>query len=836
MADTIKIGDLEVGTATAEAELRRFERALGTTIDRSQGLSAALVEAATKAQAQAAATAALRGALDGVANAEARAAAEAEKAGKAQEEAAQQAAAAAEQAARAQEAAAKKAADAAKAAADQAGVLADRTREAFVRGGLGNEAAEKVKHFADALALARGETERFGGGSVSAGQRFQAFVGAVGMAAHGAIGFATAAVQGVASLFQMAAAAADSDRAIRALGSAYGEVQRQTRGAVTAQEALTEQQQLVSAGVQATDAQLGLLTRGAREFANQWGGTAAEAMQVFNAALGGDQGAQRRLAQFGIDLRNTGSESERAAALFAQLGNTFRNSPPIPESAHEELARYQREWNDFTNHLGGNFLRFLRTAGSGMGDAQAIIEHVNGAIGRGIDAVRQRLAAREQQQAAEADRAAENARKVQRAMDAEQTSADDLANALRRVSEGYRANDGPLENFYRRMQNATEALRLLRERNRENAALRANLRAGGANDDELAQLNLGGGSRRGGGDAQAALDREERRNAILLARRNLDIEFYRTETPLLRQHGELRDHYEARELAHLTAQLDALRQMRELRAAEARDVAARHGQAETERERGNANAASGGFRGAAGMRGQETADGLGAAMQGAQQAQAQSERAQLEANDASRQFARAFGADAEHTLTAAQQMSNGVKAAWDAMTGAAQQHFAALITGRETAAQAFEGLAKDGIASLAEYGFGQMLTNIAAGVTALATVGGAAAAPGFFAAAAAWGAVAALGGAASYAMSGGGSAAPASAGSAASASTGTPASAGRAANDNAGGGNVTYEINVNGALATREDIQDAVREAHNRSYLRGQLTTFERTARAAGIT
>lgn len=774
MPDTINIGTVAISTAAAEAELKKLEKALGDTVDRSGGLERALASATARVEQQRQAFATLKPKVE------------------------------------------------------DAGRAAEKAQEAFARGGFGSEAAERVKHFADAIELARGNTERFGGGTVSAGQRTQALVGAVAMAARGVAGVAMAAVQGVSSLLQMAAAAEENARAERNLGSALGEVERQTRGAVTAQEALTERQTLVAQGVQTTDQQLGLLTRAGREFANQFGGNAAEAMGYFNAALSGDAGAQRRIAQLGIDLRGAGSEGERARLLFDQLNHQFHDRPPVPETAHEQVNRYQRTWNNFTNNAGGNFLRWLATAGSGMGDAQEIIEHVNGGIMRGVDAVQRRLHAAEQQRQEDAQRTANAAKEVTRAFEEQRRATDPLTDAMRRLGDVYRADELELEGFYRRMDAGREVIGLQRQRRRDQRALARNLL--GSTDSTGARithadLQRAGIEEAGGGpSAQQLADLRREAKEATAEVRTLNDEWM----------GVARHTHETTEHWYRRVVEESRQATARLRAAQAEfDAWLDERRQRADELRGQAEHVAGVGGGASADLGEQVTRATQNAMSGtARQLEAQQREAAqraAEANDTSHQFQLAFQADAAHTQTAAQRMAQGVAGAWNTMSGAATAHFKALITGKESASQALEGFAKDAVASLAEQGFAQMLTNLAAGVTALATVGGAAAAPGFFAAAAAWGAVAALGGAASAAMSGGGSSASASAQAAGSGVGAPPATAGGSGGAG-GGGNVTYNINVNGALATREDIGDAIRHAQNRNALRGQMTSFERAA------
>lgn len=145
-------------------------------------------------------------------------------------------------------------------------------------------------------------------------------------------------------------------------------------------------------------------------------------------------------------------------------------------------------------------------------------------------------------------------------------------------------------------------------------------------------------------------------------------------------------------------------------------------------------------------------------------------QAMRESNDGARQFAIAFSGSreaAERTEFTMADFARTSRGAFDVATGAAQQHFQALIEGKETAGQAMAGFGQDLLKGLANYFVGQGIAHGAAalGAAAIGNFPGMglelAASAGFFAAAGIAGAVGAAvapsppSGAAAAAVSGG---------------------------------------------------------------------------------
>lgn len=171
-----------------------------------------------------------------------------------------------------------------------------------------------------------------------------------------------------------------------------------------------------------------------------------------------------------------------------------------------------------------------------------------------------------------------------------------------------------------------------------------------------------------------------------------------------------------------------------------------------------------------------------------------------ENNDASLQFGIAFAGSreaAERTGFTMADFARTSRGAFDVATGAATQHFNALIEGRETAAQAMAGFGLDLLKGLANYFVGQGVAHGAAALGALAigNFPGAglefAASAGFFAAA---GLAGAIGAAATPPQTTASAASSAGASPAASASPSTSRE----------GGTIVYQYNYTGLLELPE--------------------------------
>lgn len=198
-----------------------------------------------------------------------------------------------------------------------------------------------------------------------------------------------------------------------------------------------------------------------------------------------------------------------------------------------------------------------------------------------------------------------------------------------------------------------------------------------------------------------------------------------------------------------------------------------------------------------------------------------------EMNDIGEQMNRSFEGIFGANRTLAQNFASTMRGAFDTATNSFKSHLSALITGRESFAQALRGFAHEVSLDIAVQSAPKALFELAEGFASQAMTFGA---PNpksvmHFTSAAMYAGLAAGGGIIA-ALTAPPSAAPS--GSSMGSDAGTRLSAPRAANDNAGGGNHTYVINVNSALATREDVQDAVRMAQDRGSSRSSVPILQR--------
>lgn len=657
------------------------------------------------------------------------------------------------------------------------------------------------------------------------------------------------AVVGLASQFLAAAESAEAhQRALLMLGGAYEQVRAATNGAVSAEQALRMQQELTQAGLRITGDELATLTRTAREHANnallpldQVLGQLTEAMRT---------GAPDAMARFGVALHQGTTRGQAMDAALHQLHARQAGLRPQAQTlaeTHRDLGRAMTEATDAIVNMftrGGGLSGLIqeltdrvRNLARELRDPQ-FTNHLMGRDEHGQEADAANAASNERYTNALRTLAGAGARGLPRA----HLLNDDQRNQIAAYTEAYArlqfggASRAQLDAVRGHIEQLASGYGM---HGVSGQLLDGNAVLGGmAGIDTSAPVGprdrapRGGGG--GGASADQLLERAERRGQILLEQRRMMLEYTRVETPLLREHGETRDHYEQRFLAHLQAQNEALRTQREALAEQARDLGAHVREAQRALDARGASGAGDAFRGGTGLRGQQTADALGGGLQGASQEMSRLEQAQQRAADTQRQFRDAFQLNADQTLTAAQRMAQGTRGAYDAMSGAATSHFRLLLQHREDLGQALAGMAHDMTESLATQAFGQMLWETAQGIAALAGVATAPLAPGHFAAAAAYAAVAALAGGVAYATApstGGGSATQATP----PGSNGAFASAGGLGSGRGGDAPAPIVINVNSALATRSDVQDVVRQAQNGSFRRNQrsdLEALERRRRA----
>jgi hypothetical protein len=172
----------------------------------------------------------------------------------------------------------------------------------------------------------------------------------------------------------------------------------------------------------------------------------------------------------------------------------------------------------------------------------------------------------------------------------------------------------------------------------------------------------------------------------------------------------------------------------------------------------------------------------------------------------------------QRTVEAGQTFSGSMGIVWGSVTGALQNHLAALVQGKEDAKTAFMGMAKDALQALSTRAIGEALAQLAIGFGALAIQNypGAASA---FTSAGLWAAVGAVSGVASAAIP-----SPEAAASKGSATAGAnsprAASAVPAGGNNGGPAQINYHINWNSFVADEasgEKLVDALRDHQKRT-------------------
>lgn len=146
---------------------------------------------------------------------------------------------------------------------------------------------------------------------------------------------------------EAAARSEEHARILQRLGSAYGEVQRATNGAISATQANRVQQTLAQAGLTLTANELANVTARAREYARATGVETTQALDQLTDALRG--GEAEGLRRFGISVQAGTNKADAMAAalrqLDAQVHATSASSQTLAE-ASEELTRTWGEMND----------------------------------------------------------------------------------------------------------------------------------------------------------------------------------------------------------------------------------------------------------------------------------------------------------------------------------------------------------------------------------------------------------------------------------------------------------------------------------------------------------
>lgn len=285
------------------------------------------------------------------------------KLAKAEKASLEAAAQAAKKAADEKEAAAKRAAQAAEYEAKKVAEAAARAQEAHRRawrfvttdvdklGASFRDAHPKITRFAEGIA------------NVAAG---------VAAGVGGMVALGTAAAQLLATVEQQ-------DAAVRRLGSAYEAVSAATNGAMSAQQALTLQGQIQSAGIQVNSQQLGLLARAARDYALATGNDAAQAVEkLTNAIVNNSEDA---LSELGLAQARATTSTQTLANMTRELEQRFQGTAPAARTLGEDLQKLpeviQSIGASAASAAAGGLARFI-DAVNGAGTAARIWQDIVG--------------------------------------------------------------------------------------------------------------------------------------------------------------------------------------------------------------------------------------------------------------------------------------------------------------------------------------------------------------------------------------------------------------------------------------------------------------------------
>lgn len=645
------------------------------------------------------------------------------------------------------------------------------------------------------------------------------------------------------------------------LGRAVGEVQRATGGAAGQTEAWAARSALLGAGLRANAEQIGTLVEAARRH-REAGESTSEAMGRLASAIGGSREEQER---FGISLSEGATSADRMAQATRLLADEQRRRGAIAQTEAERQAQLNENVSrgrdaivsflaDATPYVA--YYRAARDAVGSLGErlsrTQQATEQATRATRSNVTAVQDARTKTGEYRTTVEDtaRTIENLKtKTEQAAAAarEQASAVDAATAaLKRSQEAanqinFSSTTGLTQAELIERNRAAGVDQIARARreqfNREQAATLAegtmvpDPRTGRMRRITRAEargrygLSTGGGTGRDFGFLEST--EQTFRNA-----RDADIGLFMSDpnitalsrpqdaaaairamasqiggtnvAAITRRPGETEVQFAQRLLPALQADAAARRER-------AINAATERKQSESARlERENAREAE--------IREQRRVKAQSEYEVGVTAASL--EKAAIERGDMATQFRDQFLPAAEQTRTAAEKMAEGVKGAFDTMSGAIASHVQALIEGRESFGEAMKGIVHDTLLGLAQQAVPRALMETAQGIAALTNPVTAPTAPMHFAAAGVYAGVAALAGLGAAATAPSAGAAQAQAG--AGARIAPAASAGQLG---AGGssGPAVITINVNGAVVDREGFEQAIAQGVRGAQSRGLL-------------
>ncbi len=190
--------------------------------------------------------------------------------------------------------------------------------------------------------------ERFGG---SAGEAFGSLARTISSMARGdLVGFVMSAHRGAMAIAEMAT---ESDRQVAALehlGAAYELVTSATNDTMDETDAFRMQQRLLEAGLQLTGQELATVAGFAREHARALGVDATTATENLTSAL--IAGSARGLRPYGISIDSNATRGANLNTILARMATNLGTTGVSARTAAEDMHLFDRELGDTANELG----------------------------------------------------------------------------------------------------------------------------------------------------------------------------------------------------------------------------------------------------------------------------------------------------------------------------------------------------------------------------------------------------------------------------------------------------------------------------------------------------
>lgn len=181
------------------------------------------------------------------------------------------------------------------------------------------------------------DIDKLGGALEKSHPKLHAFGSSVGNVAKGvAMGAGAVAAFAIAAA-KLTGEIEQNDAAVRRLGDAYGAITVATNGAVSAQQALSLQGSIQTAGIRVSAQQLAVLSRATREYALATGNDAAHAVEkLTNAIVNNSEDA---LSELGLAQARAATSTETLANMTRLLEERYRGVAPAARTFNEDLAK-----------------------------------------------------------------------------------------------------------------------------------------------------------------------------------------------------------------------------------------------------------------------------------------------------------------------------------------------------------------------------------------------------------------------------------------------------------------------------------------------------------------